>query len=111
MVVAMVKHSFIYTKSALKYFRIISFICALFLIITEISHFFTSDAITNIIKEHPINYYNFMFRIFNFIVIVLFIVIAVFPKKIGLLSCTASFLLNRKTIWGCSCMFWAFLYF
>ena len=85
------KHKFFYTKYALRCFRLISISCALFLIITEISHFFTGKAITNIIKEHSINYYNFMFRIFNFITIVLFLVIAVFPKKIGLLSCTAFF--------------------
>lgn len=85
------KHKFYYTKYALRCFRLISISCALFLIITEISHFFTGKAITNIIEKQPTDFYELMFRIFNFIVIVLFIVIAVFPKKIGLLSCTAFF--------------------
>ncbi|MCR4735989.1 MAG: hypothetical protein K5829_13395 [Treponema sp.] len=85
------EHKFYYTKYALRCFRIISVIYALFLVFTEVMHFFTRTSVINIIKDATINYSDLFTRIVNFIVIVLFIIIAVFPKKIGLLSCTAFF--------------------
>ncbi len=69
-----------YTKYALKYFRIISIICVLFLIVTEISE------LPKLLPLHEKDYYYLFTRLVNFIAIVFFIFVVILPQKIENLS-------------------------
>lgn len=72
----------IYTKFALRSFRIISFICAIFISLAEIF------AIINLHKNFSffLQYRNFHNVILNFLVLIGLLIILVFPQKIGIMS-------------------------
>ena len=83
------KRNYLYTKFAIKSFRVISLICALFLILSEIDGLLTGKSLINLLKQPFPDYYAMFFRILNLFTIILFTTISIFPRKIEYLSSIA----------------------
>lgn len=76
------KKTCFYTKSALRWFRIIALSCAILLLISEIMSLF-SGALRELIRGNSVDYHIIFGRIFNFISIIFFVLMIIFPQKFG----------------------------
>lgn len=82
------KTKVIYTKFALKSFKIISFCCAI-LLLFSISHKIIIDRLPLIQTSEKLSLYNLFYIIYNIIVFLLCIFLFFFPQKFGITSLIA----------------------
>lgn len=82
------RYKVVYTKFALRFFRIISLCCSLFLLSTEIWGIY-KGALRSILTAEKIDYDLLFNLLFNGIVTIFFVLLIFWPQKFGLLAVIA----------------------